>query len=131
MERKYSELTSDVERSIQRAYDLSLSSNDMNEVKGHLAYMLAKLREPNTLVQPVKDALAFVHTQEMKNQSWREWLVKPVLVALVTALITAPVSFYVGSTDRTKVPDCQPNTTTISTQPGITSQSGGPANASR
>ena len=130
MKKEYSELAVDIERSIASAYNLDLSSKDIREVKGHLAYILPKLREPNALIQPIKDALSFIHTQEVKNQSWKDWLGKPVLVALVTALITAPVSFYVGlSIERSKSPDCQ--SASDSVQKNITSQSSGPAKAGR
>ena len=132
MKKEYSELTVDIEHSIARAYDLNLLSKEMSEVKGHLAYILPKLREPNTLIQPIKDALAFIHAQEAKKQSLKDWLGKPVLVALVTALITAPISFYVAlSIERSKAQDCQSTTSKSSTQQGITSQSSGPAKAGR
>lgn len=132
MKKEYSELTVDVERSIARAYDLNLSSKELSEVKGHLAHILPKLRDPNTLIQPIKDALAFIHTQEAKKQSWKDWLGKPVLVALVTALITAPLSFYVGlSIERSKAQECQSSNSVGSTPQGITNQSSGPAKAGR
>lgn len=132
MKKEYSELTVDVESSIARAYDLNLSSKELSEVKGHLAHILPKLREPNTLIQRIKEALAFVHTQEAKKQSWKDWLGKPVLVALVTALITAPISFYVGlSIESSKAQECQSSNSAASTPQGITSQSSGPAKAGR
>lgn len=132
MKKEYSELTLDIERSISSAYDLNLSSKELSEVKAHLAYILPKLRKPHTLIQPIKDALAFVHVQEAKKQSWKDWLVKPVLVALVTALITAPISFYVGlSIERSKAQECQSANSAGSTQQSITSRSSGPAKAGR
>ncbi|MBP8812262.1 MAG: hypothetical protein KBE25_03170 [Laribacter sp.] len=132
MKKEYSKLTVDIEQSIARAYDLNLSSKDRSEVKGHLAHILPKLRAPNTLIQPIKEALAFVHMQEAKNQSWKDWLGKPVLVALVTALITAPVSFYVGlSIKSSKAQECQASNSAASTPQGITSQFSGPAKAGR
>lgn len=132
MKKEFSELTVDVERSIASAYNLDISSKEMREVKGHLTYILPKLREPNTLIQPIKDALAFIHTQEVKSQSWKDWLGKPVLAALATALITAPVSFYVGlSIERSKSSDCQFVSATDRAQQGLTSQSSGPAIAGR
>ena len=132
MKKEYSELTVDIERSIARAYNLDLSSKELSEVKGHLAHILPKLHEPNTLIQSIKVALAFVETQEAKKQSWKDWLGKPVLAALVTALITSPVSFYVGlSIERSKAQECQSSNSAAGTPQGITSQSSGPAKAGR
>ena len=86
------------------------------------------LHEPNALIQPIKDALAFIHAQEAKKQSLKDWLGKPVLVALVTALITTPISFYAAlSIERSKAQDCQPTASKSSTQQGRTNQSSGSA----
>lgn len=132
MKKEYSELTVDIERSIASAYQLNLSSKELSEVKGHLAHILPKLREPNTLIQPIREALAFVHTQEAKNQSLKDWLGKPVLVAIATALITAPVSFFVGlSIESSKAQECQVANSAAGTPQGITSQSSGPTKAGR
>ena len=90
MTKEYSELTVDIERSIASAYEDTLSAKDMSEVKGHLAHILKKITEPHALIQPMKDALTFIQGQELKKQSWKDWLGKPVLAAFVTALITAP-----------------------------------------
>ena len=117
MESKYSELTVDVERCIANAYDLNISPKKMAEIKGHLAYILPKLREPNALINPIKDALAFIHAQESRQKSWKDWLGKPVIVGLVVAGITAPVSLCVGiSIEKYKNQDCQSVSTRGSTK---------------
>lgn len=108
MKKSYSELTVDIQNSIAKAYDLSLSKREIAEVKAHLAYILPKLGDPNALNQPVKDAIAFIHQQESKNQSWKDWLAKPILIATITAVITAPISIFVGITiERAKLEKCE------------------------
>ncbi len=55
------------------------------------------------------------------SSSWKDWLGKPILVAFVTTLVTAPISFYVGlSIEKSKASDCQ--TATVVGQ-GITNHS--------
>ena len=121
MKNNYSELTTDIEHSIARAHDINLSPKELKEVKGHLAHILPKLREPNALIQPIKDALRFIHAQEAKKQPWKDWLGKPVIVAFVTTLTTAPISFYVGfSIEKLKSQECQPFNSASSTPQGIT-----------
>ncbi|AOE87956.1 hypothetical protein [Pseudomonas sp. TCU-HL1] len=117
--KKYSELTIDIKKSIASAYDLNLPKKKMEEVKSHLAYILPRLHEPNTLINQIKEALAFIHEQEGRTQSWKDWLVKPVLVAIATGLITAPISFYVGITiEKSKAAECEAHTK----NKGITNQ---------
>ena len=108
MKKEYSELIVDINQSIAEAYNTSLSQKKRDQVKAHLACILPKLSEPNTLIAPIKDALHFISHQEAKTLSWKDWLVKPVLVALVTAILTAPVAFYVGmAIEKSKASDCE------------------------
>ena len=128
MKNSYSELTVDIQNSIARAYDPNISKQEIAEVKAHLAYILPKLGEPNSLNQPVKDAIAFIHQQESKNQSWKDWLGKPILVATITAVITAPISIFVGiSIEKSKLEKCDQATSAGNTEgsKGITSRSSG------
>jgi hypothetical protein len=105
----YSELTADIEASIKKAYDSSLGKVEQEEIRAHLSYILTRLKDPNALIEPVKNALSIIEARQRSQPSWKEWLIRPVVVGVITLAVTAPISFYVGiEVEKYKSsPDCE------------------------
>lgn len=62
-----SELTTDVENSIAKAYDASLSPKEEEKTRDHLAFILPRLKEPNILIEPVRMALLTIQGRTAKK----------------------------------------------------------------
>lgn len=87
-----SELTVDIEESIASAYNPSLTYKERKQVQTHLTYILPKLKEPNSLIDPVKGAL----TQITQHRPWHEKPIGILLIAIVGAVISAGIVFILG-----------------------------------
>lgn len=90
-----SELTVDVEASISKAYDVSLPTKEQELVRSHLAYMLPKLREPNSLIVPVQNALVAMQGRG-SGKKIHEHLVVRIIGSLVFALVVAGIVKLLG-----------------------------------
>ena len=87
-----SDLTVDIEESIARAHNPSLPYKEREQVRAHLSYILTKLREPNSLIDPVKGALS----QIAQHRPWYEKPLGLLLVAVVGAVVSAGIVFMLG-----------------------------------
>jgi hypothetical protein len=90
-----SELTVDVEASIAKAYDTALSAKEQEAVRQHLAYMLPKLRDPNTLIAPIQAALVALQSRVPAKQ-WHDHLMAKVIGGIVFALVIAGLTKLLG-----------------------------------
>jgi ribosomal 50S subunit-associated protein YjgA (DUF615 family) len=91
-----SELTVDVDDSISKAYDSSLAAREQLAVREHLAYILTRIREPHTQIEPIKAALATIDNRESKNLPWFQRPVGIVGLAVTGAVIAAGIAKKLG-----------------------------------
>lgn len=105
----YSELTADIEADIKKAYDASLGKVEQERIRAHLSYILTRLQEPNSLIEPIKHSLSIIEARQRSQPSWKEWLIRPVVVGIITLAVTAPISIYIGIEieKRKSSPDCE------------------------
>lgn len=87
-----SELTVDIEASISKAYASKLLSHEQKEVREHLSFILPKLKEPNTLIEPIKQALTAIDSRK----SWFEKPLGILVISIVGTIIAAGVIFKFG-----------------------------------
>jgi hypothetical protein len=92
----YSELTVDVEASINKAYDAGLPVAEQLKVRRHLARILTKLREPNSLIEPIKAALATMSARELKKLPWFQRPFGVLFLAILGSVIAAGIAKYFG-----------------------------------
>lgn len=87
-----SELIVDVDVSINKAYDSSLTAAEQKAVREHLAYILPKLREPNTQIEPIKAALGVLDARVGKPLPWFQRPVGVVVLAVIGSVIAAGIA---------------------------------------
>lgn len=87
-----SELTIDIEASIAKAYDSKLPSCEQKAIREHLSFILPKLKEPNTLIEPIKQALAAIDSRK----SWYEKPLGVLAISIVGAIIASGIIFKLG-----------------------------------
>jgi hypothetical protein len=90
-----SELTVDVEASIAKAYDTALPTQEQESVRRHLAFILPKSKEPNTLIAPVQAALMAIQSRPVVKQ-WHEHAVAKVIGGVLLALVIAGLTKLLG-----------------------------------
>jgi len=90
-----SELTTDVEASIAKAYDTALPAKGQEAVRKHLAYILPKLREPNTLIAAIQAALVALQGR-VPAKSWHDHSAAKVIGGIVLALLIAGLTKLLG-----------------------------------
>ncbi len=88
-----SELTVDIDASISKAHDASLPRAEQQAVQQHLAYILTKIREPHTQIEPIKEALKVL---EARRSPWYMRPVGVVFLAVVGGVITAGIAKQLG-----------------------------------
>lgn len=88
-------LTVDVEASISKAYDASLPAKVQEQICAHLAYILRKLKEPNSLIEPVRAALVVMQGRALKKQ-WHDNPVVRSVGAILLALLIAGLTKLLG-----------------------------------
>jgi hypothetical protein len=91
-----STLIVDVDASISRAYDSSLSVAEQKAVREHLAYVLPKLREPHTQIEPIKAALVTLDTRLAASVPWYQRPVGIVVLAVIGSVIASGVAKELG-----------------------------------
>jgi hypothetical protein len=91
-----SELTVDVEASINKAYDSNLSVAEQKAVREHLIYILAKLREPNTTIEPIKAALVVLDSRFRAAPPWFQRPFGVVVLAVIGSVIAAGIAKKLG-----------------------------------
>lgn len=91
-----SELTVDIDASICKAYDASLPPDEQEAVRQHLAYILTKIREPHTQVDPIKAALAVIDAREQKMLTWFQRPLGVVTLAVIGSVIAAGIAKKLG-----------------------------------
>ena len=89
-------LTKDVETAIAKAYDSGLPANEQRELSEYLAYVRQQLRDPNSLIAPVEDALKSIQDRSKHLQTWKDWFLKPAITNLVVAAISGVVGYLFG-----------------------------------
>lgn len=87
-----SELITDVENSIARAYDASLSPTEDEETRKHLVFILPGLKEPNTLIKPVRMALLAIQGRK-SNRCWYEKPFGITLILILSSVIAAGIVY--------------------------------------
>ncbi|MCX7219649.1 MAG: hypothetical protein NTY70_12150 [Burkholderiales bacterium] len=92
-----SELTVDVEASIAKAYDTGLPKSEQQKVREHLAFILPKLLEPNTLIAPTRAALVAMQSRS-KMKPCYESPAGVIILTIAGGLIVAYLSKYFGLT---------------------------------
>lgn len=90
-----SELTVDVEASIAKAYNTALPMKEQEAVREHLAYILPKLRGPNTLIEQIRAALGALQSRT-PGKPWHEHVVVRVMGGIVLALVIAGLTKLLG-----------------------------------
>ena len=90
-----SELTVDVEASIAKAYDTALPAQEQESVRRHLAFILPKLKEPNTFIAPVQAALMAIQRRPVIKQ-WHEQTAAKVIGGVLLALVIAGLTKLLG-----------------------------------
>jgi hypothetical protein len=81
--------------SIAKAYDTALPAQEQEAVRRHLAFILPKLKEPNTLIAPVQAALMAVQSRPVVKQL-HEHAVARVIGAVLLALVIAGLTKLLG-----------------------------------
>lgn len=89
-----SELTVDVEASIAMAYDTALSAKEQEQIRQHLSFILPKLKEPNTLIEPVRAALLAMQNRTAQKPLYAR--VGAIVWVLVSGLIIAGITKLLG-----------------------------------
>jgi hypothetical protein len=89
-----SELTVDVEASIAKAYDTALSAKEQEQIRQHLSFVLPKLKEPNTFIEPVRSALLAMQSRPAPKPLYAS--AGAIVWTLVSALIIAGIVKLLG-----------------------------------
>lgn len=87
-----SELTVDIEASIAKAYISELPSRELKEIRDHLSFILPKLKDPNSLIEPIKQALSAMDSR-------KKWFEKPLgilLIGIIVTIISGGIIFKLG-----------------------------------
>lgn len=87
-----SELTVDIEHSIARAHCLNLSRKERGQIEKHLSFVLPKLKEPNSLISPVKEALSALAS----SRQWSERPLGLLVVSIAAAVAAAGIISFLG-----------------------------------
>ncbi len=74
------------------AYDSELSVRDKKAVREHLSFILPKLKEPNSLIDPVKQALSVMNSRK----AWYETPLGIIVISVVGAIIAGGIIFKLG-----------------------------------
>lgn len=89
-----STLTVDVEASIAKAYDTALTAKEQEQVRQHLSFILPQLKEPNTLIEPVRGALLAIQTRPAPKSRYAG--AGMIAWTLVSGLIIAGIAKFFG-----------------------------------
>ena len=88
----------DVESSITRAYELGLGTSDQEALRHHLAFVLGRLREPNSQIEPairalkrLEDGIELDVQRSVRRATWA------AAVAAGAAAIAAAMPFFVAA----------------------------------
>ena len=84
----------DINRSIALAYDDSLSKLEQDQVKEHLSYVLILLKEPNTYIPDIKEALRAMQSRQIK--SWYEKPTGIVIISVIGSVASAGIAKHLG-----------------------------------
>lgn len=87
-----SELTVDIDESITKAYNSTLPSSEQKLVHEHLVFILPKLTEPNTLIEPIRSALSAMDSRKQ----WHEKPIGILAIGIIVAVIAAAIIFKFG-----------------------------------
>ena len=90
-----SELEDDIRASIAKAYDTALPAHEQESVRRHLAFILPKLKEPNTYIAPVQAALMAIQSRPVVKQ-WHEHAAARVIGGVLLALVIAGLTKLLG-----------------------------------
>jgi hypothetical protein len=91
-----SELTIDIDNSISKAYDSGLSAREQLAVREHLAYVLTRIREPHTQIEPIKAALGTMQLRDSKRLPWFQRPYGIVGLAVLGAVAAAGIAKKLG-----------------------------------
>lgn len=88
-----SEETVDIDASIHKAHNASLSRAEQEAVRQHLVFILSKIREPHSQIKPIKEALTAI---EARVQPWYMRPTGMVLLAVIATVIGGRILKYFG-----------------------------------
>jgi hypothetical protein len=91
-----SELIIDIDFSISKAYDGSLPAVEQKAVREHLAYILTRLREPNTQIEPTKAALLVMDARLNKGLPWFQRPAGVLTLAIIGSVVAAGIAKKFG-----------------------------------
>ncbi|MCI1003286.1 hypothetical protein [Herbaspirillum sp. C7C8] len=89
-------MTVDVNASISKAYDSSLSDEEQQFVREHLSYILAKLREPHAQIEPIKAALLALDARIVQRLPWFQRPIGIIMLAVIGSVIAAGLAKQLG-----------------------------------
>jgi hypothetical protein len=91
-----SELIVDIDNSIRKAYDSSLSKLEQKAIREHLAFALTKLHEPNTQIEPAKAAITVLENRMSKTLPWFQRPGGVLLLAIIGSVLAAGIAKKLG-----------------------------------
>lgn len=91
-----SELIVDIDNSIRKAYDLSISTVEQRAIREHLAFALTKLHEPNTQIEPVKTAIIILENRLSRVLPWYQRPLGVLVLAITGSVLAAGIAKKLG-----------------------------------
>lgn len=83
----------DVQASIDRADDTSLSPSDRELTRQHLAYMLTQLKEPSTFIEPTRAALRAMNQRPPDTPSWLRRHIETITIGVIIGVIVGLILY--------------------------------------
>ena len=91
-----SELVVDIDNSIRKAYDSSLSKTEQKAIREHLAFALTKMHEPNTQIEPAKAAIMILENRRSEALPWFQRPVGVLILAIIGSVLAAGIAKKLG-----------------------------------
>ncbi|MEB0137994.1 MULTISPECIES: hypothetical protein [unclassified Undibacterium] len=91
-----SELIVDIDNSIRKAYDSSLSTAEQKALRVHLAFVLTRLTEPNTQIEPAKTAIIVLENRMSKALPWFQRPFGILILAILGGVLIAGIVKEIG-----------------------------------
>lgn len=96
-----------VDADIKLAYDSGLSKKEQRLLLQRLVFIRSKSSDPCNYLDRLVESILVVEERLSRAPSAKDWLAKPLLVALLTAVVTVPATFYLTKTLNNYFPSQQ------------------------